>query len=100
MSHYGERVGRDGAANGAAPPLRYMSCVVSMTLALTTAMACGTRPGPTAQSPPDDANVVYRSDFTRAIGQEWSSTRSETTPSGRLFLGQFRESSHLSNGAL
>ncbi|MBU0576935.1 fibronectin type III domain-containing protein, partial [Patescibacteria group bacterium] len=36
-----------------------------------------------------EAQVVYSNDFERVVGSEWSNTKTDITPSGRRFLGQF-----------
>jgi hypothetical protein len=42
-------------------------------------------------APASHATVVYSNDFEGAVGAEWSSTTTETTPvGGRNFLGRFR----------
>lgn len=35
------------------------------------------------------STVIYSNDFQNAVGSEWSKTITDTTPSGRKFLGQF-----------
>jgi hypothetical protein len=41
-------------------------------------------------------DTVYSNSFETSAGEEWSSATRDTTPSGRHFLGQFVNNTHLS----
>src|SRR5262245_48375002 len=51
---------------------------------LTVALAVALLAGSAARG-----DIIYTNDFEGAVGGEWSSTTTDTTPSGRKFLGQF-----------
>jgi len=44
---------------------------------------------PTLTSAPPKPQVAYNNNFEGAVGEGWSNTSTDTTPSGRIFLGRF-----------
>ena len=62
---------------------RFFFAVFAMVLSFSLAFVCP------ISLPAADSQVIYSTDFETGVGSEWSSVRTDVTPSGRKFFGRF-----------